>query len=144
MPTTAAAAAAGRGRRKSWWGELKPIVSKKHNLNYLFYSYGHKKPIISRLYYNAQEHKTDEEKIKKLTLAAQHVYREHRYFENTVSKPPVDLFPGWNIPPAVSGEHFITSMIQVAEKHITISDEDRQHFYTSMLAPYQRQQKCHI
>ena len=76
--------------------------------------------------------------MKELTLAAQHVYREHRYMENTISKPPVALFPGWNIPPTVSRHHFITSMIQVAEKEVAFSQEEKAEFYASMLAPYER------
>ena len=124
---------------------MRPLVSKQHDLQYLYTSYGHNNPIISQLYHTAQERRTDNDKIKQLTLAAQHVYREHRYFERTVSKPLVHLFLGWNIPPTVSGEHFIKSMIEVAGQQIPFSEEEKQDIYASMLAPYQRhQQQCHI
>ena len=117
-------------------------MSKQHTLDYLYDYYGHKNPIISRLYHAAHEktHDDDDDKtrIERLTYAAQHVYRQHRYMENTISKPPVALFPGWNIPPRVSAQHFILSMIQVARAEIPISKKDENDIYASMLAPFEK------
>ena len=137
-----AAAAAGR-RGKPWWsGSLTPLITKQHNPKYLYLTYGHKNPIISRLYFKGQEHKDDDEKMQ---LTAQHVYLHDRYFENTVTKPPHDIFPGWNIPPTFSGRYYITNMIEFAKEYNTLSEEEINHIYTSMLAPCaQHQQQCNI
>ena len=61
--------------------------------------------------------------------------------DNRVSKPPVALFPGWNIP-SVSGVHFVTSMIDIAEKEIPFSHKEKEDVYASMLAPYERHEHC--